>query len=69
MGTSQWVLSVSFARVYFHCHWVLDCFVGIVVAFFVAFTLTKIGYKDFLKHIFLNYVGVSTAEYEEDGDL
>ena len=51
--TAQFVLSVGFSRVYFHCHYMGDVMVGLLVGLMTGIVLSKMGLKDVLKTIYL----------------
>jgi len=46
------MISVSFARVYFHCHWIGDVLAGSVIGLFFGFLVSVIPIKSTLKIIF-----------------
>ena len=53
-GSSQFVLTVCFARVYFHCHYVGDVLAGLFIGTFVGLILFKIGLKSLFKVVYLS---------------
>ena len=64
LGSAQFVLAVSFARVYYHCHYLGDTVIGMFIGIFTGQMLVKIGLKTMLKTLFLKYVGLN-----EDMDI
>ena len=46
------MISVSFARVYFHCHWIGDVLAGSVIGLFFGFLVSVFPIKSTLKIIF-----------------
>ena len=61
--TSQFVLSVGFSRVYFHCHYVGDVLGGIIVGIFLCALIAKTGLKESIKTTYLA-MGLNTPEEE-----
>ena len=55
MGQSQFILSIAFSRVYFHCHYMGDTMGGMFIGIVVGVILHKIGLKSMLKEIFFKY--------------
>ena len=66
-GTAQFVLSVGFARMYFHCHWMGDIVAGLVQGTGTGVVLHKLGCKAFMKTIWLKVFGVPAGMGEDDG--
>jgi hypothetical protein len=54
-GSSQLVMAVSFARVYFHCHYLGDTVFGMLIGILVSQALTNIGIKGMMKTLFLTF--------------
>ena len=61
--TAQFVLSVGFSRVYFHCHYMGDVIAGILVGIFLCAFIAKTGLKEATKTMFLA-MGLNTQEEE-----
>ena len=53
MTTAQFVLTVSFSRVYFHCHYMGDVMFGLMVGLFTGIIINRIGLKDVMKTAYL----------------
>ena len=53
-GSSQFVLIVCFARVYFHCHYIGDVLAGCFIGTIVGAIIFKIGLKSILKGLYLS---------------
>ena len=47
--TSQFVLSVGFSRVYFHCHYAGDALGGIIMGICLCAFIARLGLKDIVK--------------------
>ena len=56
VGVGQLMISVSFARVYFHCHWIGDVLAGSVIGLFFGFFVSKLPIELFLKIVFEKYL-------------
>mgnify|MGYP006108658997 CR=1 FL=1 len=61
--TAQFVLSVGFSRVYFHCHYMGDVIAGILVGIFLCAFIAKLGVKESIKTTFLA-MGLDRQEEE-----
>ena len=67
MGQSQFILSVCFSRVYFHCHYLGDTMAGMVIGIFVASCLHKFGIKEMIQEIFFKLgIGMSNDDIYSD---
>ena len=62
IGSSQFALAVSFARVYFHCHYFGDTVGGMVIGVLVGSFLARFGLKEMLKGIFLKFGSASSDD-------
>ena len=62
LGSAQFVMTVSFARVYFHCHYIGDVIVGILVGCLVGIMVYTLGIRKTLKTIYLNIIGLPVVD-------
>ena len=70
LGSAQFVMTVSFARVYFHCHWLGDVMIGIFVGCIVGLFTFKFGLRKGLKSLYLNTIGLPTpVDFEENDEF
>ena len=66
VGSAQFVLAVSFSRVYYHCHYLGDTAFGMFTGLLVGQAMVKIGLKTMLKSIFIKFVGVGDDDIYSD---
>jgi len=64
-GTAQFIMAVTFSRVYFHCHFIGDTIVGMMIGVFVGTILSNIGLKSALKTFYLAVFGVNDDIYTD----
>ena len=65
-GSSQFVLTICFARVYFHCHYIGDVIAGLFIGTLVGYILFKTGLKSLLKIVFLNLQSIFMSNNDND---
>ena len=68
VGATQFVLTVCFARIYFHCHYVGDTIAGVLIGVLTSVLIIKFGLKDLLINVFFNIFGSSGSDdiYSDD---
>ena len=65
LGSAQFLLAVTFSRVYFHCHYLGDTIVGMIIGVAVGLILQNIHLKELMKNIYLSVIGVNDDIYAE----
>jgi len=45
LGVSQFIIGVCFARVYFHCNYIMDMFAGMLIGIAISVLLVKCDFR------------------------